>query len=89
MVRCLNVNFFDEKFYATIYDLAPTVGMDDLLMAVACQQRGIPRYVLKHQEGFMKHKIQYPEDDYCFNKYTKVLGVSDKVQTDYINLYWK
>ena len=81
--------FFDEKFYATVYNNAPTVGMDDLLMAVACQQRGIPRYVLAHKEGYMKHKIQYPEDDYCFNKYTKVLGVSDKVQTDYLNKNYK
>lgn len=81
--------FFDEKFYATVYNNAPTVGMDDLLMAVACQQRGIKRYVLAHSEGYMKHKIQYPEDDYCFNKYTKVLGVSDKVQTDYLNKNYK
>jgi hypothetical protein len=80
--------FFDEKFYATVYNNAPTVGMDDLLMAVACQQRGIPRYVLKHEEGFMKHKIQYKEDCYVFTKYTQQLGVSDKPQTDYINHYW-
>ena len=81
--------FFGNDILSKQYDLAPTVGMDDILMATLCKIHGIKRYVLAHQEGFMKHKIQYPEDDYCFDKYTKVLGVSDKVQTDYINRYWR
>jgi len=79
--------FFDEKFYANLYKNAPAVGMDDILMATACRERGIPRYVLAHKEGFMKHKEILKEDNYIFDKYA--LTGLDKPQTDYINKYWK
>lgn len=77
--------FFTEEFYENLFAQAPSVSMDDIIMACACQQRSIPRWVLKHSEGYLKHKVQYVEDEYCFTKYTKQLGVSDRVQTDYIN----
>lgn len=79
--------FFGYNYLAKLYDLAPAIAMDDIIMATACKLNNIPRYVLSHQEGYMKHKVQYAEDEYVFNKYA--LTGNDKVQTDYINKLWK
>jgi len=82
-------SFFSEEVLSKLYENAPTVSMDDIIMATACRKHNVTRYVLKHQQGYLKHKAQYAEDEYVFDKYTKQLGVTDKVQTDYINRYWR
>ena len=69
------------------YDEIPSVGMDDIFVALKHKQKGIKRYVLAHHTGYMKHKEIRKEDEYIFDKYA--LTGNDKVQTDYINTYWK
>ena len=81
--------WFTEEELKNLYITAPTTGMDDILIATNLRKKGIPRYVLAHKEGFMKHKEILKEDNYIFDKYTKQLGVTDKPQTDYINQHWK
>lgn len=78
--------FFGNEALSKQYDLAPSVSMDDIIMATLCKLNNVKRYVLAHKEGFMKHKQQLPEDDYVFNKYA--LTGNDSVQTNYINKYW-
>jgi len=78
--------FFGNDYLSEIYDYAPEVSMDDIIMGTCCKLNNIRCWVLKHKEGYLKHKTQYAEDDYVFNKYA--LTGNDKVQTDYINKYW-
>lgn len=80
--------FFPDDMLSEMYERVNDVSMDDIWMNYFAKRMGVPRYVLAHQEGFMQHKVQYKEDDYVFDKHTKQLGVSDKVQTDFINNYW-
>lgn len=82
-------DFFPQDMLRDIYYNVNEVSMDDIWMNYFVKRMGIKRYVLAHQEGFLKHKIQHPEDDYVFDKHTKQLGVSDRIQTDFINNYWK
>jgi hypothetical protein len=77
-------DFFTDTYLTKLYELAPAVSMDDIIMATACKLNNIKRYVLSHSEGFMQHKTQYKEDDYVFDKYK----FNDSVQTNYINKYW-
>ena len=60
--------------------------MDDIYVNYFAKKRGIRRVVLAHNEGYLKHKEQLPEDDYVFNKYA--LTGNDKMQTDFINKYF-
>ena len=78
-------DFFDN--YQKWYTFAGNVGMDDLYCAYFCMQKRIPRMVLKHNENYIKHKEQFPEDNYVFNKYA--LTGNDKVQTDFVNNFIK
>lgn len=81
-------DYFSQEMISGMYERVNDISMDDIWMAYFCKIIGVKRYVLKHDEGFMKHKIQYAEDDYVFDKHTKQLGVTDKAQTDFINNYW-
>ena len=81
-------DFFTKEELESIYPNAPVQGMDDILMATLCRQKGIKRYVLAHHTGYMKHKEIKKSDNYIFDKYALPIG-GDKVQTDYINTYWK
>lgn len=81
-------SFFTKEELESLYPNAPVHGMDDILMATLCRQKGIKRYVLSHVQGFMKHKEIRKEDNYVFDKYALVQG-ADKPMTDYINKYWK
>lgn len=83
-------SLFKRKWHSDYdkwYDFCGNVSMDDCYVAYFMKKKGIRRYVLKHQEGYMKHKQQLPEDDYVFNKYA--LTGNDKAQTDFINNYFK
>lgn len=68
------------------YDESPTVSMDDITISLKAKTRAIPMFVLAHKEGYVTHKEQLPDESYVFDQYTTKLGVSDKFQTDYINL---
>lgn len=77
-------SFFGNHTLEVLYQQAPNISMDDIIMGVLCRLNHRKCYVLKHDVGYMKHKVQYAEDEYCFDKYK----FNDKVQTDYINKYW-
>jgi len=72
-----------ERFdnYDSWYENAPMIPMDDLLVANECRKRGVIRMVLKHDEGYLQHKIQETGEIYVFDLYK----YNDKVQTNYIN----
>lgn len=78
--------WFPQVMLDEIYESVNEISMDDIWMAYYCKRQGIKRYVLAHPEGYLKHKVQYEEDMYVFNKYA--LTGNDGVQTDFINKYW-
>ena len=80
--------FFGNDGLKEIYQMCGETSMDDIYMAYACKKRGIPRYVLAHPEGFLRHKEIKQTDNYVFDKYIKQLGVTDRVQTEFINKHW-
>lgn len=69
------------------YDKCSNVSMDDIHVSYFHKLKGIPRYVLAHKEGFVKHKPILQEDNYVFDRHARVAG-ADKPQTDFINKYW-
>lgn len=82
-------DFFPADYLSEWYDHVGTVSMDDIYTNFFCRRFGIKRMVLDHQEGYLKHKVQYPEDDYVFNKHALVPN-GDLIQTAFINsFFWK
>ena len=85
------MTMFKREWYDdldTWYDKVSTTSMDDIYVSHFAMQKGIKRFVLSHVQGWVKHKEIRKEDNYVFDKYALVSG-GDKVQTDYINTYWK
>jgi len=77
-------SLFKRNFYNDLdkwYDYCGNVSMDDLYVNYFAKKNGIKRYVLSHVEGYLKHKKQYPEDNYVFDKHKN----DDSVQTNFIN----
>jgi hypothetical protein len=72
----------------TWYNYCGKVSMDDIYIAYFMLKKGIPKYVLAHNEGYITHKIQYEEDNYVFNQHALVPN-GDIVQTDFINNIYK
>lgn len=79
-------NFFEPDYLDEWYEHVGDIGMDDIYTNFFCRRMGIKRYVLAHNEGYLKHKIQKEEDQYIFNKYA--LTGHDEVQTYFINTYF-
>lgn len=80
-------SLFKREFYDDLekwYDFCSTTSMDDIYVNYFAKKKGIKRVVLAHKEGYLKHKIQYPEDNYVFNKHR----YSDVIQTEFINNYF-
>lgn len=67
-----------------LYDFCSTTSMDDIYVSYFSKKNNIRRIVLAHDEGYVKHKEQLPEDDYVFDKYR----FDDKEQTDFINKFF-
>lgn len=78
---------FPQDMLKEMYERSPDESMDDIWMAFLCKRMGVKRYVLSHQEGYMKHKVQHKEDEYVFDKHALVVG-ADKPMTDFINNFW-
>ena len=77
-------SLFKRRFYDDLdkwYDFCGTTSMDDIYVNYFAKKRGIRRIVLAHQEGYLKHKQQFPEDNYVFDKHR----YNDWVQTEFIN----
>lgn len=80
-------SLFKRNFYDDLsgwYDYCGTTSMDDIYVNYFAKLKGIKRMVLAHNEGYLKHKKQLPEDDYVFDKYRH----NDDIQTDFINNYF-
>ncbi len=80
-------SLFKRNFYDNLgdwYDYCGNVSMDDIYVNYFAKLKGIKRMVLSHDEGYLKHEIQEPEDDYVFDKHR----YSDVVQTEFINKYF-
>jgi hypothetical protein len=80
-------NFFAPDYLAEWYERVGYESMDDIWCNFFAKRTGIPRYVLAHEEGFIVHKQQFPEDNYVFDAHALVAG-GDKPMTDFINNYW-
>jgi hypothetical protein len=80
-------SLFKRNFYNDLdkwYDFCGGTSMDDIYVNYFAKKRGIRRIILAHQEGYLRHKEQLPEDDYVFNRHR----YSDRVQTEFINKYF-
>ena len=83
-----NREWFTKSELSEWYERVNNVSMDDLYVAYFMKEKGIKCVVLAHEEGYTKHKQQFPEDDYVFDKHAKVVG-GDVIQTAFINDYYK
>jgi hypothetical protein len=80
-------SLFKREFYTDLnkwYDFCGTTSMDDIYVNYFAKKKGVRRIVLAHKEGYLKHKQQFPEDDYVFDKHR----YSDRVQTEFINNFF-
>ena len=66
------------------YDFCSTTSMDDIYVSYFAKKKGLQRIVLAHNEGYVKHKEQFLEDEYVFDKNVN----NDRVQTEFINKYF-
>ena len=80
--------WFTKSELSEWYERVNNVSMDDLYVAYFMKEKGIKCVVLAHEEGYTKHKQQFPEDDYVFDKHAKVAG-GDVIQTTFINSFYK
>lgn len=83
-------SLFKRNFYNDLnswYEFCSATSMDDIYVNYFAKRNGIQRVVLAHNEGYLKHKEQFPEDDYVFNRHA-ITG-DDNVQTEFINKYFK
>jgi GT2 family glycosyltransferase len=83
-------SLFKRNFYNDLdkwYDFAGSVSMDDIYVNYFAKKNKIKRVVLAHNADYLKHKVQYPEDDYVFNRYA--LTGNDQPQTEFINKFFK
>jgi hypothetical protein len=83
----VGASMFKREFYDDLdkwYDFCGTTSMDDIYVNYFAKKRGVRRIVLAHQEGYLKHKQQFPEDNYVFDKHR----YNDRVQTEFINNYF-
>jgi hypothetical protein len=80
-------DFFPPDMLKEMYEHCENISMDDIYMAYWCKRMGVKRFVIAHREGFMKHKVQYKEDEYVFDRYALPIG-ADTYQTYFINQYW-
>lgn len=73
--------------YQDWIDRVGEVSMDDCYVAYFMKKKGIHRYCLKHQDGYLQHKVQEESDDYVFNRYA--LTGNDTIQTTFINSFFR
>lgn len=81
------MTMFKREWYQdldTWYDKCDSTSMDDLYVSYFAKQKGIKRYVLAHKEGWVKHKVQLPDEVYVFNEYTNKPN-ADSIQTNFCN----
>jgi hypothetical protein len=79
-------DFFPVGYIGEWYDLTGKVSMDDIWVNYFCREFNIHRWVLAHEQGYLKHKTHYPEDDYVYDRYIN----NDGVQTNFINnIFWE
>ena len=75
--------FFTEDELKALYDDAPDVSMDDILMSCLCKKEGIDMYVLAHGGHPATHKPISPFDNYVFDEYKD----NDGYQVNYLNTH--
>ena len=80
-------SLFKREFYNDLdkwYDFCGSTSRDDIYVNYFAKKNGVRRIVLAHQEGYLKHKEQFSEDNYVFDKHR----YSDRVQTEFINNFF-
>jgi hypothetical protein len=71
------------KDYSEWYNQCGNVSMDDLYVSYNMKKAGIKRVVLAHEEGYIRHKEQLPDEYYVFNEYA-LKPNADIIQTTFI-----
>ena len=84
-VGLLRREWFTDAELKALYNDAPEVSMDDLIVSCALSEKGISRWVLAHPSCFAHHKAQAPDDNYVYDQYKD----NDAVQVAYINEHLK
>jgi len=65
-------SLFKRSFFNNLdewYDFCENISMDDIYVSYFCNLNNIKKVVLKHREGYLKHKKQLKSDNYVFDKY--------------------
>lgn len=78
-------DFFGNDYLNTWYDFCDDVSADDLYCNYLAMKKGRRRMVLAHQENYLVHKEQLPDEVYVFDVYK----FNDQPQTDFVNNFIK
>ena len=73
--------WFSKDELKEIYDSAPAVSMDDIILSLRFKQKQIPTYVLRHGSRYARHKQLNSSDMYVYDAYKN----NDTTQVEYIN----
>jgi GT2 family glycosyltransferase len=73
--------WFTKKELKGLYDKAPAVSMDDIILSCELAKKGIERYVIAHMPRLVHHKIIRQADNYVYDRYKN----TDSFQVGYIN----
>ena len=84
-VGLLRREWFTTDELKALYDDAPEVSMDDLIVSCALSEKGISRWVLAHAARIITTKKPAPDDGYVYDQYKD----NDTAQVAYINEHLK
>ena len=80
-VGLIRREWFTTDELKELYDDAPAISMDDIILSCALSQKGIERWVLAHPARIIKTKEPAPDDNYVYDRYKN----DDAAQVKYIN----
>ena len=84
-VGLLRREWFTDDELKALYNDAPEVSMDDLIVSCALSKKGISRWVLAHAARIITTKKPAPDDGYVYDQYKD----NDTAQVAYINEHLK
>jgi len=83
-VSLIKREWLTEKQWKDIYDNAPKVSMDDIIISYMLRKNGKKLIVVKHSPGDVIERKDNKITDTVYNLYKK----NDSVQTDWVNKYF-
>ena len=83
-VGMIKREWFTADELKALYQDAPEVSMDDIIISCLLSKKGISRWVLEHQPGCIATKAPAKTDNYVYEQYKN----NDAAQVAYINTHY-